>query len=381
MFDSIVIGAGFAGSVIAQKLASEGNKKVLVIEKRNHVAGNCYDCYDDYDIYIHKYGPHIFHTNDEQVYQYLSEFTDWFDYSHEVTAYIGDRYLPVPFNLNTLKLVYGEEKALKLREKLISIYGMDSRVPILELKKQADPEIRAIADFVYENIFLQYTMKQWGQKPEEIDPAVTGRVPVLISEDNRYFQDRYQGMPAEGYTRLIEKMLDHPNITVRLNTDAKEILTVNENSILVEDTPFYGEVIYTGPIDDLFSCRFGRLPYRTLRFAFEHYSIDSYQPNAVVNYTVSEAFTRITEFKKLTGQKSADTTILKEYPHPYTGAEDEIPYYAINNEANQEIYQNYVRLLENHRNFYLLGRLAEYKYYNIDAIVDKALKLAARILQ
>lgn len=378
MYDYIIIGCGFAGAVVAQKMAEKG-KKVLILEKRGHIGGNCYDENDEHGILIHKYGPHIFHTNSKEVYDYLSKYTKWYDYSHEVVANLNGTFIPVPFNLNTLKIVYGEEKAQKLREKLIDQYGYGTRVPILKLRENTDEDIRAIADFVYENIFLKYTMKQWGQTPEQIDPAVTGRVPVLISEDNRYFQDKYQGMPLEGFTLLFENMLSQEGITVRLNTDAKQVLSFKEDGIYFEDDKFEGKIVYTGPIDELFDCKYGRLPYRTLRFDMTYLAEEDYQPKAVVNYTVSEDFTRITEFKKLTGQKAEGTTIMKEYPLAYTGKAGEIPYYAISNEDNINMYNKYVELIKKYDNMYLLGRLAEYKYYNIDGIVEKALNLAKEL--
>lgn len=378
MYDYIIIGCGFAGAVVAQKMAEKG-KKVLILEKRGHIGGNCYDENDEHGILIHKYGPHIFHTNSKEVYDYLSKYTKWYDYSHEVVANLNGTFIPVPFNLNTLKIVYGEEKAQKLREKLIDQYGYGTRVPILKLRENTDEDIRAIADFVYENIFLKYTMKQWGQTPEQIDPAVTGRVPVLISEDNRYFQDKYQGMPLEGFTLLFENMLSQEGITVRLNTDAKQVLSFKEDGIYFEDDKFEGKIVYTGPIDELFDCKYGRLPYRTLRFDMTYLDEEDYQPKAVVNYTVSEDFTRITEFKKLTDQKAEGTTIMKEYPLAYTGKAGEIPYYAISNEDNINMYNKYVELIKKYDNMYLLGRLAEYKYYNIDGIVEKALNLAKEL--
>ncbi|MDE6209622.1 MAG: UDP-galactopyranose mutase [Lachnospiraceae bacterium] len=378
MYDYVIIGSGFAGAVVARSVADLG-KKVLIIEKRSHIGGNCYDENDENGILIHKYGPHIFHTNSEEVYTYLSKFTKWYDYSHEVEANLNGTFIPVPFNLNTLKIVYGEEKSERLREKLISEYGYGNRVPILKLRENTDEDIRNIADFVYENIFLKYTMKQWGQTPEQIDPAVTGRVPVLISEDNRYFQDKYQGMPLEGFTPLFEKMLDSENITIRLNSDAKDLLEFKEDGIYFENSKFSGNVIYTGAIDELFDCKYGRLPYRTLRFDMSYLDKEEYQPKAVINYTVSEDFTRITEFKKLTGQKSKGTIIMKEYPMEYTGGQDEIPYYAIANEENHRMYNRYTDIVKQYDNFYLLGRLAEYKYYNIDGIVEKALNLVKEL--
>ena len=378
MYDCIIIGSGIAGAAAARVLAEEQGRKVLVLEKKHHIGGNCYDGKDEYGILVHWYGPHIFHTGNEEVYEWLSRFTDWYAFGHEVVARVGDKLLPVPFNLNTLKMVYGEEKAAVLEKKLVDTFGFGARVPILKLREQQDEDLRAIADYVYENVFLRYTMKQWGQTPEEIDPAVTGRVPVVISYDNRYFGDKYQGMPRDGFTPMFEKMLDHPNIEVRTNTDAKDALVISEKEgkVLLEGQEFHGTVIYTGPVDELFDCRFGRLPYRTLRFDFEHYDKPDYQGHSVVNYTVSEDYTRITEFKYLTGQKADSTTIVKEYPFAYTGAEGEIPYYAIMNEENNALYRKYADLAAQIPDFHLLGRLAEYKYYNIDAMAAKAIALA-----
>jgi len=379
MYDSIIIGSGAAGSTVARKLAESG-KKTLVLEKRPHIGGNCYDRLDAYGIVIHEYGPHIFHTNEEEVFRFLSEFTEWHLFGHEVVADVYGTQLVVPFNLNTLHKVYGKEKADRLEKLLVEEYGAGSRVTIMELKKNENPEIKAIADYVYENIFLHYTMKQWGQTPEEIDPEVTGRVPVLLSYDNRYFQDKYQGMPKGGYTAMFEKMLSHPDITVRTSTDCKSCISFTGDQVLFEGEGFTGDVVYTGALDELFDCEYGRLPYRSLDFQFEHLTQDSFQGRSVVNYTVSEDFTRITEFKYLTGQQDArGTTIVREYPFAYTGAEGEIPYYAILNDDNRALYQRYKDKLAPFKNVYLLGRLAEYKYYNIDAIVKEALRLAGTI--
>ena len=381
----IVIGAGIAGAVAARELAEKGNCRVLVLEQRDHIGGNCYDKADDYGVLIHTYGPHIFHTNDEGVYEYLSRFTEWYMYpqGHQVVAKVDGSLIPVPFNLNTLHLVYGEQKAQELEKKLIAAYGEGSRVPIMELKKSEDPQIREIAQYVYENVFLKYTMKQWGQTPEEISPEVTGRVPVLISHDNRYFQDRYQGVPLHGFTPMFERMLDHANIDVVLGVEASERLAITEDGILLDGEPFDGTVIYTGALDELFGCRFGRLPYRSLRFDFEHLDQPDFQDgHSVVNYTVSEDFTRITEFQYLTGQQGCDgTTIVREYPFAYTGAQGEIPYYAILNAENEALYDKYRALTAHLDHFYLLGRLAEYKYYNMDAMARKALDLAERIME
>ena len=363
MYDCIVVGAGIAGAAAARILAEDAGKKVLVLERRSHIGGNCYDEKDAHGILIHNYGPHIFHTSLEDVYAFLSRFTDWYAFGHEVVAKVGDKLIPVPFNLNTLHMVYDKEKADRLEQKLIAAYGEGSRVPIMKLRENEDPDIREIAQYVYENVFLKYTMKQWGQKPEEISPEVTGRVPVLVSYDNRYFQDKYQGVPKDGFTPMFERMLAYENIEVRTNTDCTKVLSFDGDKIFFDGEVFTGDVIYTGALDELFDCRFGRLPYRSLDFHFEHLDEDSFQGHSVVNYTVSEDYTRITEFKYLTGQKDTDgTTIVKEYPFAYTGAKGEIPYYAILNEENQALYEKYRALTDGMKNFHLLGRLAEYKY-------------------
>ncbi len=380
MYDSIVIGAGVAGSVAARELAERGGKHVLVLEQRGHVGGNCYDCLDENGVLVHLYGPHIFHTGIRRVREYFSRFTQWYDFGHQVVANVHGQLLPVPFNLNTLYMVYGEEKGARLEQALTGAFGEGSRVPILKLREHPDPEIRQIADYVYENIFLHYTMKQWGQTPEEIDPAVTARVPVVISRDNRYFQDPWQGVPLCGFTPMFERMLAHRNIEVRLDTDARELLEIEDGRLSFMGRPFAGDVIYTGALDELFGCRFGRLPYRTLDFVFEHYDQPDFQGHSVVNYTVSEDYTRITEFKHLTGQETEGTTIVKEYPKAYEGREGEIPYYAIAGPASEALYARYLKLVKPAGNFHLLGRLAEYKYYNIDAMAERALELADRLL-
>lgn len=380
MYDCIIVGAGIAGATVARKLAEEKNKRVLVLERRNHIGGNCYDRPDDYGILIHEYGPHIFHTGDEGVREFLSRFTEWYDFGHEVVAKVGDKRIPVPFNLNTLHMVYDQEKADRLEKKLIGEYGLDSRVPIMKLRESTDADVREIADYVYKNVFLYYTMKQWGQTPEEISPEVTGRVPVVISYDNRYFKDKYQSVPLHGFTPMFEAMLDHPNIEVRTGVDCSDVLEFADGKIYFEKAEYTGDLVYTGALDELFDCRFGRLPYRSLNFKFEHLDQDSFQDHSVVNYTVSEDFTRITEFKFLTGQKDTDgTTIVREYPFAYTGAEGEIPYYAILNDENNALYEKYRALTEQFSKFHLLGRLAEYKYYNIDAMCRKAMDLAEEI--
>ena len=378
MYDVIIVGAGTAGCVAARKLA-EQNKKVLIIEKKNHIAGNCYDEKDEHGVLIHVYGPHIFHTSKENVYEFLSRFTDWYEFRHEVVANVHGQYMPVPFNLHTLKAAYGEEKAKELEEKLVRIYGMGTKVPILDLMNHEDADLQMIGKFVYDNIYVYYTMKQWGKKPEEIDPAVTARVPVNISYDNCYFGDKYQGVPLHGFTPMYEKMVEHENISIELGLEAKDVLGIESGKVLYQGEVFNGDVIFTGPIDEFFDCKYGRLPYRTLDFVFEHYEQDDFQGHSVVNYTVDQDYTRITEYKYLTGQKCKGTTISKEYPSAYTGEEGQIPYYSIANEENHALYAKYKAEVEHLPNFHLLGRLAEYQYYNIDVMVEKAMELVEKL--
>ena len=385
-YDCLVIGAGMAGAMAARELAERGGKRVLVLERRNHVGGNAYDCFDKAGVLIHKYGPHIFHTNNKRVFDYLSRFTAWLNYQHHVVANIPDGAgrleLPVPFNLISLRTVFPPEQAASLKEKLLAAYGPERKVTILELRENSDPEIRALADYVYEHVFVRYTMKQWGQKPEEIDPATTARVPVFLSEDCRYFQDEYQGMPLEGYTPMFQRLLDHPDITVETGVDAADRLKLTDGKLLLDGEAFDGTVIYTGAPDELFGCKYGRLPYRTLDFVFETHPVDFWQSHGTVNYTVDQDYTRITEFKYLTGQELPGvTTIMKEYSRAYTGVAGEVPYYAIINDDNNALYARYKAEADQYPNLHLLGRLAEYKYYNMDAIAARALELCDELLK
>lgn len=375
---NLVIGCGFAGASIARKLAEAG-EQAEIIERRAHIGGNAYDAPDAYGILIHVYGPHIFHTNDEEVYRFLSRFTAWRPYVHRVAASVHGKLLPVPFNLRSLRIAFADEAEM-LTQRLKGAYGDETSVSVLEMMRSEDPQIRRVAQYVYDHIFLRYTMKQWGQTPEMIDPAVTARVPVRISEDDRYFQDRWQGMPSEGYTALFARMLDHPHITLTLDTDARSVLRFDgsQHKIWYRDQPFDGRVIFTGAVDELADHVYGPLPYRSLRFEHLHADQEHVQPYAVVNYTVSEPFTRITEFKYLSGQQASSTSYVREYPLPRTTLDQE-PYYPITNAENEALYARYAERLACFPQVYLLGRLAQYRYYNMDAVVKEALRLAEEL--
>ncbi len=374
MFDYVIIGAGYAGSVMAERIATQLNKKVLIIEKRNHIGGNSYDFKDENNILIHKYGPHLFHTNNKKVFDYLSQFTSWDIYNHKVLAVIDGKEVSIPFNFNTINDVFPETLAKKLEEKLLNEFKYNSKVPILELKKSTDKDLQFLADFVYEKIFVHYTAKQWGMKPEDMDSAVTARVPIFVGRDDRYFNDKYQVVPKNGYTKIFENMLNHKNIKLLLNTDFKEVCELQEDGFYLLDNKFNGKIIYTGQIDELFDYKFGDLPYRSVDMKFETIEKEYYQEAATVNYPNGYDFTRITEFKHIHPIDSKKTTILKEYPKEYIKGKD-TPYYPIFTTENQTKYNQYLEYSKRWNNLILLGRLAEYKYYDMDDIVERALEV------
>lgn len=363
-YDYLIVGAGYSGCVLAERIATKLNKKCVIVEKRNHIGGNCYDYYDDNGVLIHKYGPHIFHTQMKKVWDYLSEFTEWIPYEHRVKAVIDGKEVVVPFNFNSIHDVFSKEKAEGLEKLLIETYGSGVKIPILKLRETSNEDLKALAEFIYEKIFLGYNLKQWGMKPEELDPSVSGRVPVFLSRDDRYFQDSYQAIPKHGYTKMFEKMINHKNISVMLQTDYKDIINEIE----------YKSMIYTGHIDYYYDFKLGRLPYRTLNFNFETLDMEFFQSGAQINYPNDHKYTRITEFKHLTKQPHAKTTIAYEYPEEYVFGKND-PYYPIPNKENLELFEKYKELANKEKNVYFVGRLADYKYYNMDQTVGVALQL------
>lgn len=367
--DWLIVGSGFTGAVLAERIASQLGKKVLVVEKRGHIGGNSYDSYDEHGVLIHNYGSHTFHTNSAMVWEYLSLFTEWRVYFHEVRAVADGKKIPVPFNLNSLQEVFSPNLAAKMEELLLKHFGFGGKVPILKLRETSDTELKFLADYIYDNVFYRYTLKHWGLKPEELDSSVTARVPVFVSRDNRYFQDKYQGIPKAGYTPMFNRMLSHPNIRLLLNTDYKE----------VEGEIQYDRLIFTGPIDEYFNYIHGALPYRSLRFEFQHLHQDYYQEVGTVNYPNDHSFTRILEQKHLTGQKLDHTTISIVHPQDFTAGVNE-PYYPIPHNDNRKRYNQYLEEAKQlGGKVYFAGRLGDYSYYNMDQAVARALTLFKEI--
>lgn len=378
-YDVIVIGAGFSGAVMAERFASQLNKKVLVLEQRPHIAGNCYDNRNEAGILVHHYGPHLFHTNNQEVWDYLSQFTEWTPYEHKVLGSVQGKLIPIPFNLNSLHGLYEPKQAQEIETLLVATYGFGNKVPILELRKSTEPQLQELAEFIYQQVFVNYTAKQWGCSPEQISPDVTARVPVVISRDDRYFHDKYQAIPANGYTKLIDNLLTHSNIEVLTDTDATRLLGLDLSSkqVLFNGKLFKGLLIFTGMLDQLFAFEDGELPYRSLQFDFQTLNQDQFQPTTTVNYPNEHAFTRITEFKHILKDKSDKTTIVKEYPQDYDRHDEakNVPYYPVFNQQNQQRYDAYRDKLKNFPNIIALGRLADYQYYNMDDAVAIALEI------
>ena len=360
MYDYLIVGAGYAGSVLAERLARDAGKKVLLVDRRPHIAGNAYDHPDASGILVHKYGPHIFHTNSKEIFEYLSQFTEWRKFEHKVLAQVDGKLLPIPINLDTVNRLYN----LDLDSEGLEKFFASVREHVEHIRTSEDVVVSTVGRDLYEKFFRGYTRKQWGLDPSELSSQVTARIPTRTNRDDRYFGDTYQSMPLHGFTRMFENMLDHENIEIQLNTDYRDI----------KDSVPYREMIYTGPIDEFFDYRYGKLPYRSLEFRHETHEMEVFQPAPVVNYPNDHEYTRITEFKYLTGQEHEKTSIVYEYPR----AEGD-PYYPIPRPQNAELNAKYQALVNDTPGLYFVGRLASYKYYNLDQVVGQALTLYSKI--
>jgi UDP-galactopyranose mutase len=354
VFDYLIVGAGFSGSIIAERLATQSGKKVLIVDKRNHMGGNAYDHYDNSGVLVHKYGPHIFHTNSREVFEHLSKFTEWRSYEHRVLASVDGQLVPIPINLDTINKLYG----MNLTSFQVEEFFRSVAEPKEYIRTSEDVVVSKVGRELYEKFFRNYTRKQWGLDPSELDRSVIARIPTRTNRDDRYFTDTYQAMPLHGFTRMFENMLSHPNIKVMLNTDYREI----QKAIPCR------EMVYTGPVDEFFDLRYGKLPYRSLEFKHETHNTPVFQQAPVVNYPNEQLYTRITEFKYLTGQEHSKTSIVYEFPR----AEGD-PYYPVPRPENAELYKKYKALADTTSGVYFVGRLATYKYYNMDQVVAQAL--------
>lgn len=366
-WDFLVVGAGFTGAVLAERIASQLGLRVLVVDKRGHMGGNAYDCVDASGVIVHPYGPHIFHTNSTKVVAYLSAFTKWRPYEHRVQGLVNGAFVPLPFNFTAMELVFGGMEGARLNKLLADEFGIDVQVPILRMRESRVTDIRRIADHIYEKVFLHYTIKQWGLRPEELDGSVTARVPVYLSRDNRYFQDTFQKMPADGYTSLFTRLLDNPRIEVRTGVCFKDVIA----------TERFDQVVYTGPIDEFFDYSFGPLPYRSIRFDTRTTAVSQpVQGSTVENYPTPadlHPFTRSTEFRLLTGQDNiGQTTQAFEYPEDYVVGVNE-PYYPVPREESRVLYRKYAKDAGRLKSVTFAGRLADYNYYNMDQAVARAL--------
>ncbi len=359
-YDWLVVGAGFAGSVLAERLAAERGERVLLVDRRPHIAGNAYDHLDEAGLLVHRYGPHIFHTNSRAVFDYLSRFTEWRPYQHRVLGRVDGRLVPIPINLDIIDKLYG----LSLTPAELEAWFAARAEPVDPIRTSEEVVVSKVGRELYEKFFRGYTHKQWDVDPSELDKSVTARVPVRTDRDDRYFTNEFQVMPAEGYTRMFERMLDHPNITVRLGTDYRE----------VRQEVSFRRLVWTGPVDEFFDRRFGRLPYRSLRFVHETLDQEWFQFVGTVSYPQTEAYTRITEYKHLTGQMHPRTSITYEYPE----AEGD-PYYPVPRPENQALYKRYEELAVAEPDTWFVGRLATYRYLNMDQVVGQALATFRRI--
>jgi UDP-galactopyranose mutase len=380
MYDYIIVGSGFTGSVLARRLAEEQNKRVLIIERRNHIAGNMYDELNEHGILVQRYGIHVFHTDKDEVYNYLSRFCEWEPYTITSLAEIHGKLVPVPFNFEAIDKFYSAQDAERLKLKLLTYFNGASRVPVIEVINSSDDDIRKYGEFLFENDYKPYTCKQWGRNPDEIDVSILNRVPIALSYENRYFSNKYQSMPKDGFTNLFHNMLDHPNIEIQLGKDLLDIIhfdNINHN-VYIENYDKSIPIIYTGALDELFQFSLGDLPYRTLRFEYKTFNVDKYQQGPFIVYPLHEKLTRVTEFKYITGQIVPNlTTIVEEYPMEYdrSGNMQNDPFYPIINNDNNALAKKYNDLAKEYNNLIVCGRLSDYKYYDMDNAIMRAFEV------
>ncbi len=354
-YDYLIVGAGFAGAVAAERLAARGNK-ILLVEKRSHIGGNAYDEYDEHGILVHRYGPHIFHTNSKRVFDYLSQFTEWRFYEHRVLAQLNGELYPIPINKTTINKLYG--KNFRTDEEVQRFFD-SVRKNINPVTNSEEKIVSQVGEDLFKKFFKHYTKKQWGMEANQLSPSVLGRIHVRTNSDDRYFTDKYQFMPKDGYTKMFERILNHKNIEIILNTDYKTII----NNIK------FDKMIYTGPIDYFFDYKFGKLPYRSIRFEYRYFKKEYFQPTAQVNYVESNVkYTRAIEHKRLSGNNTEGTTVSLEYANS-----EGDPFYPIPNEKNHSLYEKYKIESQKLKSVEFIGRLAEYKYYNMDQVVGRVL--------
>lgn len=372
--DALVIGCGLSGGVLARHLAEQG-KKVTIWERRDHIGGNMYDYLDEHGFLVQKYGPHTFHTKNKALYDYMCRFEQWQEYKLTCGAVWDGKYTPTPFNFTTVDTFYPPERAERLKKKLSEAFAGRETATVVEVLEHPDADIRGYAEYLFQNDYAPYTAKQWGVSPSEIDPTVLKRVPLRFSYEEGYFDDPYQAMPAHSFTRFFEALLNHPNIEVKLGVEALEHLKAEGDRLLLDGEPITFPVIYTGALDELFGCRYGALPYRSLRFEWKYSEVESLQDAPVVAYPQEAGYTRITEYKKLPVQKSAGTSYAVEYPLPYREGETLEPYYPVLTADSQARFAKYKALADQIPNLFCCGRLADFKYYNMDQALQRALEL------
>lgn len=378
IYDYIIVGAGLAGGILARKIAENHGKRILIVERRDHIAGNTFDFEDEHGIKTQKYGPHVLHTNVDEVYEFVTQFCEPIQYRTKCEAVIDGISTPSPFNFKTIDQFYNETEAKKLKDKLISYYYNRPSVTVVEMLESTDDDIRGFAEFLFEKDYKLYTAKQWNLSPEEIDPSVLKRVPIVLSYGDTYFYDKYEFMPKDGFVEMYKRIIDYPGIEVCLGVDALEHIDIDEDNGKVKWDGEYQNIIYTGAIDELFEYKFGVLPYRSLHFKFESIEKDSFQNVAIVAYPQVEGYTRITEYTKMPNQNcNGWTNVAYEFPVAYDKKSElgNEPYYPVLTEESMEMYEKYKTHAKKFDNLTLCGRLADFKYYNMDQVILRTLRV------